>query len=887
MIIRTPDQRLRVFVSSTLQELAEERAAAREAITRLRLSPVMFELGARPHPPKELYRAYLDQSHIFIGVYWERYGWVAPDMDISGLEDEYRLSGHKPKLIYIKNPAPNREPRLKELLERIKGDDNASYKSFSTAAELQQLIENDLAIILTERFEMAQAGESAASATPASTAAETRPQRFSNLPAPTTELIGRQNEVQAIADLLLRSDVRLVTLNGPGGIGKTRLAVEAGQRLADHFEDGVCFVPLAQASDPNQVAPAIALALGLREIDAPGLLDRVKEFVRDKCMLLILDNFEQILPAAPLVTDLLTTASKLEIIVTSRAVLHVRGEHEFPVPTLKLPDAHPDPSALAKFEAVQLFMARAQAARPDFAITRENATAVAEICARLDGLPLAIELAAARVKLLTPQAMLARMIDAENKARLLSGGARDLPARQQTLRNTLEWSYGLLEPEEQCLFTRLSVFVGGWTMDAAINVCGFDRDELFVMETLQSLVDQSLVTAVADRAATDRSVHAPYADGSGERFSMLNTIREYAWAQLGARGEGRELQRRHALHFSRCAQQAEPELKSARQREWLDRLEHDNDNMQTALSWLIDNGAAETAVDMSWSLRGYWLISSRTSEGMRWMTAALAQLDVQAPAAAPSQRLARAKALSLAGFLAAWQGTGDWAKVLLNDGLSLGDELANVAVRAQIRATALAGLALVSINEGRLDLARSQFEESARLFREASDTWSMGMVLSGIGRLALLQSDYETAERVTRESQAIAQTLGDNVSASFASQYRALAEMGRGNWAGAEQWLKAALKAAAASNYREGIAYSLDGLARIAIEGRDAARAARLLGAAEAVRETIGVQVWNVDQSTHASLIEKTKSQAGASFDQAWLEGHAMPIQQAVEAALT
>jgi hypothetical protein len=321
-MIRTPDQRLRVFISSTMAELSEERAAATEGIRALRMIPVLFEIGARPHPPKELYRAYLDQSHIFVGIYWESYGWVAPDMEVSGLEDEYLLSGDKPKLIYIKKPAPNREERLDALLARIRDEDNLSYKSFSTPEELRELIKDDLALLLTERFEVTSTPVIAAVPEPK---LETTAR---SLPIPSTPFIGRGRELEKLESLLMRDDVRLVTLTGPGGIGKTRLALEVAQRVQSNFRDGIVFVTLAPVADAGLVPAEIALAVGLSESTQRPSVEALRAFFLDRHMLLVLDNFEQVVSAAPMIPEIIVAAPKLKVIITSRAQLHLRGEHE-------------------------------------------------------------------------------------------------------------------------------------------------------------------------------------------------------------------------------------------------------------------------------------------------------------------------------------------------------------------------------------------------------------------------------------------------------------------------------------------------------------------------------------------------------------------------------
>ena len=370
-VIRTPDQRLRVFVSSTLRELAAEREAARDAVTGLRLVPVMFELGARPYPPRPVYRAYLAQSQVFVGIYWQSYGWVAPGEEVSGLEDEYRLSAGLPRLIYVKSPAPDREPRLAELLARIRDEGGVSYQHFADPAELRRLVGNDLAVLLSERFEMSRAHEGAAGEAPLAGA----------LPAPATPLLGREREAAAVEDLVVREGARLVTLTGPGGVGKTRLAVEAAQRLGPGFADGVRFVELASVSSADLVAAAVATGLGLTTT-GDKLITDLQSYLRARRLLLVLDNFEQVVGAAPLLAELLGAAPGVVVLVTSRVVLRLSGEHEFPVPPLPVPPAgsSPDPEELQRYASVALFTERAHAADPGFELTGGNAQAVAEIC---------------------------------------------------------------------------------------------------------------------------------------------------------------------------------------------------------------------------------------------------------------------------------------------------------------------------------------------------------------------------------------------------------------------------------------------------------------------------------------------------------------------------
>ena len=472
-----------------------------------------------------------------------------------------------------------------------------------------------------------------------------------NLPLQPTPLIGREKEVSEVCDLMRLEETRLLTLTGPGGTGKTRLALQAAADLLDDFPDGTFFAPLATLTEAELLLPAVAETLGMRETGEQPLDESLKDYLVERRMLLLLDNFEQVLGAAPAVTELLAGAPGLKVLATSRAPLGLYGEHEFPVPPLSMPDLeHPPPlESLTQYEAVSLFVERARALKPDFKVTNESAPAVAEICVRLDGLPLAIELAAARIKMLPPKAMLQRLT---SRLKLLTGGARDLPERQRTLRATIEWSHALLDEGEQLLFGRLAVFSGGRTLEAIEAICDALGDlPVDAFDGISSLLDKSLI----------RQEEGP----NGEpRFVMLETVHEFAREKLEDSAEAQEIKRIHAQYFLTLAEVAFPELRGPDQLEWLERLEAEHDNMRAALTWALERKEAEVALRLGGALWWFWWMRGHNSEGRRWLEEALAIEGRVLPEV-------RAMALAGAGELATSQGNLDRAKEVCEEGLEL------------------------------------------------------------------------------------------------------------------------------------------------------------------------------------------------------------------------
>jgi predicted ATPase len=834
-LIRTPDQRLRVFVSSTLGELAPERAAVRAAIEQLRLAPVMFELGARPHPPRALYRAYLGQSQIFVGIYWQSYGWVAPDMEVSGIEDEYELSAGKPSLVYIKEPAPERQPELEKLFARIEGENRVSFKRFESAEQLADLVADDLSLLFTEQF---PAGPDEADT---EAALEPRP-----LPVPPTGLVGRERELEAVRQLVQREDVRLLTLSGLGGIGKTRLALAAAAELRDQFRDGVAFSDLSSVGDPERVPGAVAAALGISQEGTRPVAELLPERLAAAQLLLVLDGCEQVVEAAPFVSELLASCPSLKVMATSRALLRLRGEHEVPVMPLETPAAQPaGVDDVRSTAAVRLFVERAEEASPGFTLDESNAEAVRELCARLEGVPLAIELAAAHIRVLSPAALLDRIGDRLD----LPGGPADLPERQRTLRATIDWSYELLDQDERAVFAGLSVFVAGFTLDGAEALFGGKAsseaaepeggvEERDVLGLVSALVEKSLVFP--------RNV--PNAE---PRLRMIETVREYAEDRLEQSGGADQTRRRMGLYYAGLGEQAATGLIGSEHTLWLSRIDPEVDNIRAAIAWATERDEFDLCLAIMVPFWTYWWTRGYVPE-LRPVAERIPGLDP------PLQPAARALLLMALASARSLTGDADAAIPLLRELIEIEREAGEDRELAMTQAQLAANIPPESAAE-----ARRLLSEAADTLRGLGDDYGAAFALGILGQVALRDGDAQQADRYQDEAMQHARAVGNDHLLGLNLNERGMTAVALEDLPLARSRFAESARLHRQIESREGLAYCLDGLARVGLAEERAELSAKAVGSAEAIREKAGLSLWPIMQSLREPVVSAIRAALG------------------------
>ena len=761
-----------------------------------------------------------------------------------------------------------------------------------------------------------------------------------NLPAQLTPFIGREAEMADVCTLLRRTSGRLVTLTGLGGVGKTRLGLQVAAHLLEDFADGVYFVSLAPLSQPDLVLPALAQTFDLKETPDWLPLEQLKTYLHEKRLLLLLDNFEQVVAAAPLLVALLRACPALKVLVTSRVRLRVSGEHVFSVQPLAVPDPHhlPDHATLLKYAAVALFVQRAQTIKPDFQLTAGNARTIAEICLHLDGLPLAIELAAARIKLLSPQALLARL---SQRLQVLTGGVQDAPARQQTLRNTIAWSYDLLDAAEQRLFRHLSVFVGGCTLEAIEALCtALDGGAEEVLDGVTSLLDKSLLQQIEQ--------------GEEPRLMMLETIREYGLEALIVSGELENTRQAHALYCLAFAEEAAPNLYGAEQQSWFARLERERDNLRAAFNCLIARNEAELTLRLGNALKWFWLIHGPLSEGRRFLEQALSGSEGILPSV-------RANVLGSLGLMLinqgdynqakgrceesvalyrelgdrdgmAWplhhlamvefyQGEFTRARSLLEECLAFFSERGNMSGRAY----ALDHLALLLVDQGEYDKARSYAQEGLTLFRALEDTIGVGDALFSLVRALIASQGGKAVHPLLEEILALARETGDEVNMVNALHIAGCVALSEGDFPSACSYIEESLAltraqgaradiaellavlaqitatqgdyVAAQALYEESLAHakelgfkriiptSLEGLAAAVVAQGEPTWATYLWGAAESLRQTIGAPLPPIEQANYEQALAAARTQLGeAAFAAAWQEGRTMTPEQALAA---
>ena len=840
----TATRTVRVHLSIDDAELALEARAVRQALAPLRADLDVPDVRG---------------ADIFVGVYGDRYGEIDLDRGVSRLEADYLAAGRRPRLVYVMPGSDQRDDHLALLLKRIQADDLTSYRRVADAGELARLVADDVSMVLTEAFTGAVGGRGDAgiptqSVPPAVEGGTPRPGPRARIPAPWHRIVGRDREVQEVCTLITQH-ARLVTVTGPGGIGKSRLAIEVATCSEHAFRDGAWFVDLAGVRDPALVAPTVAHALGVRESAGALPVQSLKSYLASMEALILLDSFENVTTAAPLVLDMLANAPGVRFFVTSRSVLRVRGEQEYPLPPLGTPDAgDTDP---AHSPALELFLERAAAANPHRVLSDEDRAAAAEICRRLDGVPLSLELAAARTRLLPPTALLGRLAHALD---VLGDGPLDLPERQRALRTTLDWDHALLSEEEQVVFRRLSVFPRDFTLwgaEAAVDEPGLD-----VLDLLDSLVGKSLVRTTATEPVTGQPA-----------FVMLSTIREYAHEHLESAGEADDVHARHAHGVlrvvERAARNGPAELEG-----WLVLLEHHHDDIRVALDWADRSRDVDTLLRLCAALGPFWRSHCHFSEGRRWLDRALAL-------SAGQRSDLRSDLLNGAAYLSRARGDYDVAESQYRESLAIREELGDAAaISASLRF-----LGNVAFDRGDVVSAEDWWRRSLAALDGVDDVVRRASVLNNLGVAAHHRGAEREAIALYDEVQTLAQQMGSVELLARARMNTATALLGLGELDRAARVARDAVAGYAELDDTWDLVDAVDVLASaLGLAGRTT-EAGWLYGGAAGLRTALDVRRPLTEERAHVATVAQVRAIDEGAFDAAYAEGSCASLDQIVERA--
>lgn len=847
-IIRTPDQRLRVFISSTLKELADERNSVRSSVESLRLIPVMFELGARPHPPKDLYQAYLFQSDIFIGIYWQSYGWIAENETISGIEDEFRLSGKLPRLIYVKEPASEREIKLDGLLDSVRSAGDVSYKSFSNSEELYKLVTDDLAILISERFYSAENQNPVVSDTTEIKTFQT------NLPSRLPELIGRGRELEDLRDLIIEEKRNLISITGPGGIGKTLLSKALAGTLRDHFEDGVYFIDLSDIKDENSVFVEIASVTGVQISETENITRQISDFISTQKILLILDNFEHLTSSSSEISKLSLICPELTIIITSRDSLKISFEIEYRVSALEVPSVSDEFKEISASPSVKLFLTKARSADNNFNLNEDNIHDVAEICRILEGIPLAINLAAAKVRIFSPAMILSRL---SKKLLILSGGSSDAPARHKTMRAAIEWSIELLNKDEKILFRRLAVFVDGFDYEALESICtdcSEGPDELSESLILKNIIKK------------DNEINGI------TKYRMPGMILEYAKELFENSDEKDDIKMKHAYYYLNSAMKDVKDFTgeniSAASKKW----GADSENVIEAAYTFLQNEKYSELVNLINSLwQLFWIFDYEAELEKKINLSDLVNFQDKLTGDDSG------KLIWLAGVTALGKGDHDNAEKYLKQAKDLFEISGNKNGYAWAYHL-IASIHAANLRENSNREILISFEKSAKLFRETGDFWGECSVLQNTAALETLMKHYSKALKIYDDYEILAKRTKNIAQQGYINTMRGWIFTNTKKYDQAIIHLRNGMEFFKDGTTPEALCYTLLIISFYYFKIKNESSAFFIAGAQENIRSKYSITHWQMLNSVTEFLNTKINNNNDISLREAYHEGMKMGI---------